>query len=68
MVTRGAIKKLTDKGYGFIVPEDGGDDLFFHATGMDLNSSFDDLEERMSVEYEVGEGPKGKRAEKVKIV
>jgi CspA family cold shock protein len=57
------IKKLTDKGFGFI-DIGGGRDLFFHASALgDLG--FEDLHEGQLVEFTEGEGPKGPRAESV---
>ncbi|MEN1679913.1 MAG: cold shock domain-containing protein [Planctomycetota bacterium] len=62
---QGAIKKLTDKGFGFIEGERG--DIFFHLSAVE-GTNYDDLREGQVVEYEVGEGPKGPRAENVRVV
>ena len=62
-MAQGTIKKLTDKGFGFIAGD--GKELFFHQTSLD-GVSFDDLREGQSVEYTEGEGPKGPRAENVR--
>jgi len=62
---QGTIKKLTDKGYGFIEGERG--DIFFHSSALD-GASFDSLTEGQQVEYEEGSGPKGPRAENVKLL
>lgn len=62
---QGAIKKLTDKGFGFIEGERG--DLFFHLSAVE-GVAYDDLREGQVVSYEVGEGPKGPRAENVRVV
>lgn len=48
----------SEKGFGFIAPDDGGDDLFVHHSGI-RGSGFASLEEGQKVEYEVGEGRKG---------
>jgi CspA family cold shock protein len=61
-MARGRIKKLTSKGFGFIETETG--DLFFHASSLN-GVRFDDLQEGQQVEYQVGDGPKGARAEGV---
>ena len=45
-----------DKGFGFILQDDGGKDLFVHATEVQGNTT---LSEGQKVEYEVGEGKKG---------
>ena len=50
-----------DKGYGFITPDDGGEDLFVHHTGI-AGSGFKSLEEGESVSYEVTQGRKGMQA------
>jgi len=65
-MAQGTIKKLiSNKGFGFIEGESG--ELFFHSSAVE-NSSFDDLREGQSVEYNSGEGPKGPRAENVRVV
>ncbi|MGC6441380.1 MAG: cold-shock protein [Rubripirellula sp.] len=62
----GTIKRLTDKGFGFI--SDGSDkDLFFHSSAMQ-GARFDDLREGQKVEFTVGQGPKGPRAENVTVI
>ena len=60
----GTIKKLTDKGYGFIAQDDGGKDLFFHSN--ELNGvAYDQLKEGDPVAFEVTESPKGLNATNV---
>jgi len=56
----GTIKKLTDKNYGFIGQE-GGKDLFFHASALD-GVEFSELQEGDKVTFEVTESPKGPSA------
>ena len=61
----GTIKRLTDKGFGFI--DTGRDkDLFFHSADLD-GLSYDELREGQRVSYTEGRGPKGPRAENVKL-
>jgi CspA family cold shock protein len=60
----GIIKKLTDKGFGFI-KTDTGKDLFFHSKALQ-GVEFDDLQEGQKVTYTQGQGPKGPCAENVK--
>jgi len=63
---QGTIRKLiTEKGYGFIEGERG--DLFFHHSAVQ-GTTFEALTEGQSVEYEEGRGPKGPRAENVKVL
>lgn len=65
-MTEGTIKKITDKGFGFI--EDGsGQDMFFHSSSVE-GVQFEELREGQRVSYDVGRGPKGPRAEKVQLV
>ncbi len=62
-MAEGSIKRLTDKGFGFI--NIGGDkDLFFHSSSVQ-GVSFDALHEGQKVSYTEGRGPKGPRAENV---
>ena len=53
------------KGFGFIVPGDGGNDLFVHHSGIEMEG-FKDLREGQAVEYEVEESDKGPCAQSVK--
>lgn len=62
---QGTIKKLTDKGYGFIEGDRG--DIFFHHSQVE-GASYDSLTEGQTVEYDEGSGPKGPCAEHVKVV
>ena len=61
----GTIKKMTNKGFGFI-SDTQGQEYFFHQSGLQ-GVRFDDLHEGQSVEFEVGQGPKGPRAENVRV-
>ena len=53
------------KGYGFIIPDDGGDELFIHHSNI-TTEGFRSLEEGQKVEYETGEGRKGPEAVNVR--
>jgi CspA family cold shock protein len=67
-MAEGTIKRLTDKGFGFIETEDGGDkDMFFHHSNVE-GVSYEDLQEGQRVSYNAGQGPKGPRAENVKPI
>jgi len=63
---QGRIKKLvTDKGFGFIDGERG--DLFFHHSEVQ-DVTFEELREGQTVEFEIGQGPKGPRASSVRLI
>jgi CspA family cold shock protein len=64
----GRIKKiLRDKGFGFIVPDDGGDDVFFHRSGLAPKTQFEDLREGDEVQFQVRPGEKGPQAFDLKV-
>lgn len=63
----GVIKKLTDKGFGFITPEGESKDLFFHSNSL-VGVRFDELSEGEQVTFDVEDSPKGKNAVNVKRV
>jgi cold shock protein len=63
-MAEGTIKKLTEKGFGFI-DIGGGKDLFFHMSNVE-GVRFDDLHEGQRVTFNEGRGPKGPRAENVR--
>jgi cold shock protein len=65
-MAEGTIKKLTDKGFGFI-DTGTGKDLFFHMSNLE-GVEFNDLYEGQKVSYTEGQGPKGPRAENVRLV
>ena len=65
-MAEGTIKRLTDKGFGFI-DTGTGRDIFFHLSSLQ-NVRFEELYEGQRVSYTEGEGPKGPRAENVKPV
>ena len=65
-MAEGTIKKLADKGFGFI-DTGSNKDLFFHMSSLD-GCRFEELQEGQKVEFTQGDGPKGPVAENVKIV
>jgi CspA family cold shock protein len=63
----GTIKKIVrDKGFGFIVPDDGSEDVFFHRSQLGPKMVFEDLREGEEVEYQTRSGEKGPQATGVK--
>jgi len=62
---QGTIKKLMDKGFGFIKGDSG--ELFFHMSSLE-GVTFESLHEGQLVEYVETNGPKGPRAEAIKPV
>ena len=61
----GIVKKKMDKGFGFITPSEGGEDVFFHLSAF--SGSFESLKEGQPVTFEMGMGPKGPKAENVQL-
>ncbi|MBI5937198.1 MAG: cold-shock protein [Betaproteobacteria bacterium] len=58
----GIVKWFNDtKGYGFITPDGGGEDLFAHFSAINM-SGFKTLKEGQRVSFEIADGPKGKQA------
>ena len=58
---KGSIVRKRDEGYGFIKPEEGDKDVFFHASSL-VDTDFDSLNEGDMVTFEIEEGPKGPAA------
>ena len=61
--TTGTIKRITDKGYGFIAAPDGVE-YFFHQSAC-TSTPIDSMREGDNVTFTLGHGPKGPRAENV---
>ena len=57
----------SEKGYGFIKPDDGGEDLFVHYTAIQA-AGFRELKEGQRVSFEVTQGQKGPQASSVNTV
>lgn len=62
----GTVKWFNDaKGFGFITPDEGGEDLFAHFSSIEIEG-FKTLREGQRVSFEVVQGPKGKQAAHIK--
>ncbi len=67
-MARGTVRRFNEeKGYGFIAPDDGGEDLFVHYTGIE-GEGYRSLQEGERVSYEPTRGRKGEQAENVRRV
>ena len=67
-MAQGTVKWFNDdKGYGFISPDEGGEDLFVHHTGI-AGNGFKSLDEGAKVSYEATQGKKGMQADNVSAV
>ena len=65
-MAEGTIKRLTDKGFGFI-DTGTGKDMFFHMSNLE-GVQYEELQEGQRVSFNEGQGHKGPRAENVRIV
>ena len=64
--TNGTIKRLvSEKGFGFVAAADGSE-YFFHQSAV-ADGRFDQLHEGQAVTFQTGQGPKGPRAENVRL-
>ena len=53
------------KGFGFITPDGGGEDLFAHFSSIEMDG-YKSLKEEQRVSFEVSDGPKGKQASNIR--
>ena len=67
-MANGTVKWFSDeKGFGFITPDDGGQDLFVHHTGI-VGEGYRSLAEGTKVTYESESGDKGPKAVNVRLI
>ena len=67
-MAQGTVKWFNaEKGFGFIAPADGSDDVFVHYSEIQ-GSGFRTLVENQQVEFEIGEGAQGLQAEQVRAL
>lgn len=64
---QGVIKKIMDKGFGFISSTELQKDVFFHMKSL-MNVEFDDLQEGDAVSFDVEKSPKGMNAVNVERI
>ena len=65
---KGVVKWFNDaKGFGFITPDEGGEELFAHFSAIQSNG-FRSLKEGQRVTFEIADGPKGKQAQNIEPV
>ena len=67
-MSKGVVKFFNEtKGFGFITPDAGGDDLFAHFSAI-VDSGYKSLKENDRVSFDVTDGPKGKQASNIQKV
>lgn len=63
----GTVKWFSNaKGYGFIAPDEGGDDIFVHFSSIDMDG-YKSLRQGQKVQFDLNQGPKGLLASGIRI-
>ena len=66
-MAQGTVKWFnSEKGYGFIAPDDGSADVFAHYSEIASNGGYRNLDENQKVEYDLAQGPKGPQAANIR--
>lgn len=66
-MAKGTVKWFSNaKGYGFIAPDEGGDDIFAHFSAIEMEG-YKSLRQGQKVQYEVSQGPKGLLASSINL-
>ena len=68
MIMKGTVKWFNDaKGFGFITPDEGGEDVFAHFSAIKADG-FKSLKENQRVSFDIMTGPKGKQASNITVI